>query len=148
MNRIMSLYPDIDPAKLPVGKVICIPDAQPCQEGYAKYKIKRGDTFFSISKMDSNLMEQIMSLSPDVDAGNLPVGKSICVPASLVQEEQHVKHKKQTFTTVKPTRKPKVIRVIEVEEDDDQTTTTTTQESIVNDEQIQEFTIHFIHVHA
>ena len=46
-----------------------------CQEGFAKYKIKRGDTFFSISKEDSNLMEQIMSLSPDVDAGNLPVGK-------------------------------------------------------------------------
>ena len=45
MNRIMSLYPDIDPAKLPVGKVICIPDAQPFQNDFAKYKIKRGDTF-------------------------------------------------------------------------------------------------------
>ena len=87
MNRIVSLYPDIDPVKLPVGKVICIPEAQPCQEGYSKYKIKRGDTFFSISKMDSNLMNQIMSLSPDVDAGNLPVGK------------------KQTFTTVTPIKK-------------------------------------------
>ena len=76
MNRIMSLYPDIDPAKLPVGKVICIPEAQPCVKmAFAKKKIKRGDTFFSISKEDSNLMEQIMSLSPDVDAGNLPVGK-------------------------------------------------------------------------
>ena len=74
---------DIDPAKLPVGKFICILEAQPwVKMAFAKYKIKRNDTFFSISKMDSNLMEQIMSLSPDVDAGNLPVGKSICVPAS------------------------------------------------------------------
>jgi len=44
MNRIMSLHPDIDPTKLPVGKVICIPDAQPFQNDFAKYKIKRGDT--------------------------------------------------------------------------------------------------------
>jgi hypothetical protein len=133
----MSLYPDIDPAKLPVGKVICIPEAQPYQDGFAKYKIKRGDTFFSISKENSNVMEQIISLLPDVDAVNLPVGKSICVPASLVQEEKRVKHKIQTFTIVKPTRKHKVIKVVEVEEDDDQTTTTT-QEAIENDEQIQE----------
>ncbi len=36
MNRIMSLYPDIDPTKLLLAKVICIPDAQPCQDGFAK----------------------------------------------------------------------------------------------------------------
>ena len=41
MFRIMSLYPEIDPAKFRL-------EAQPCVKmAFAKYKIKRGETFFS-----------------------------------------------------------------------------------------------------
>ena len=122
MTRIMTLYPDIDPAKLPVGKIICIPDeANACGDGLVKYKIKRGDTFFSISKQNSDLMEQIMSLSPDVDPASLPVGKSICVPSSLVSNKDGESKKKLT-------KKHKIIKVIETVDDDsdnkDETTMT------------------------
>ena len=106
MNRIMSMYPDIDPEQLPVGKMICIPEADPCQEGFSKYKIKRGDTFFSISKHNSEVMEKIMSLVPEIDPSSLPVGRSICVPSSLP------KSRKET----KKTKKHKIVEAIETTE--------------------------------
>ena len=94
MNEIMSLYPDIDPAQLPAGKTICIPDGAQCKEGLSLYTIKKGDTFFSISKRNNDVMEQIMSSNPNVDPKDMPIGTTICIPSELVPVTKKISTKK------------------------------------------------------
>lgn len=52
----------------------------PCPQGTIPYKIKRGDTFFVLAQRYNTTVEAITVVNPGVNADNLKVGQSICIP--------------------------------------------------------------------
>ena len=54
----------------------------PYINGYTKYKIKEGDTFFSIAQKYSTTVNALIYANPQIDYENLVVGEEIIVPFS------------------------------------------------------------------
>ncbi|WP_207640679.1 LysM peptidoglycan-binding domain-containing protein [Alkaliphilus transvaalensis] len=85
VDAIRRANPTVDPDRLQIGQVICIPVTTPptprCPVGSAAYTIVAGDTFFNIARRYNTTVDAIRRLNPGVDPDNLRVGQVICVPA-------------------------------------------------------------------
>ncbi len=51
-----------------------------CKPGCFPYKIRRGDTLYSISVKFSTSVKRLLELNPEVEVYNLQIGSTICVP--------------------------------------------------------------------
>lgn len=85
LDDLIAANPGVDPEKLEVGQVICIPisntnpsDAPKC--GGATYTIIAGDTLYSIARKHCVTLSELASLNPDVNFEKIYAGQSICVP--------------------------------------------------------------------
>jgi LysM repeat protein len=82
---LTAANPGINPIKLMVGQVICIPVAMPpvtCPAGSTAYTVKAGDTFYSIAKKYNITVAALMNANPSVDPNSLLIGQIICIPAA------------------------------------------------------------------
>ena len=86
VEAIERANPCVDPDRLMVGQVICIPEVKPvpppvkCPKGTFEYTVKAGDTFFSLARRFGTSVEAIMRANPCVDPDRLMVGQVICIP--------------------------------------------------------------------
>lgn len=75
--------PQVDPEKLEVGQVICIPLATPpveCPEGAVRYIVRKGDTFYSIAQKFNISVSDLEAANPNLDPEALLIGQKICIP--------------------------------------------------------------------
>lgn len=84
LDDLIEANPGIDPDRLQIGQVICIPLAVPpvvCPPGSTIYTIRAGDTFFNIARRFGITVEDLRRANPGVDPNALLIGQQICVPA-------------------------------------------------------------------
>ncbi|RKD30536.1 LysM peptidoglycan-binding domain-containing protein [Thermohalobacter berrensis] len=80
---LIEANPGIDPNRLSVGQVICIPLATPpvtCPEGTTTYTIQRGDTFYSIARRYGITVRELREANPNINPNALLIGQKICIP--------------------------------------------------------------------
>ncbi len=85
LDDLIEANPGIDPYRLMVGQVICIPVAVPpvtCPPGTFPYTIRPGDTFYSIARRFNTTVAALISANPGVNPNFLLVGQRICVPVA------------------------------------------------------------------
>lgn len=83
VRAIARANPLVNPRRLRVGQVICIPGAPPpgrCPEGTRPYVIRRGDTYYRLARRFNTTVEAIRQANPGVDPDALQVGQVICIP--------------------------------------------------------------------
>ena len=88
VEAIQRANPGVDPNRLQIGQVICIPGTGPtpppskCPSGTFEYTIKAGDTFFTLAQRFNTTVEAIQRANPGVNPNNLQIGQVICIPGS------------------------------------------------------------------
>ncbi|HOB22197.1 MAG: LysM peptidoglycan-binding domain-containing protein [Firmicutes bacterium] len=85
VSAITSLNPGIDPNRLRVGQVICIPGRRdpgpgPCPRNWVRYAIRPGDTLFAIAQRTGTTVQELINNNPGIDPNSLRVAQLICVP--------------------------------------------------------------------
>lgn len=83
LDDLVEINPSIDPDRLLVGQIICIPVEEPpmsCPEGAVIYVVKSGDTLYKIAEGLNTTVDSIVKLNPDIDPEVLSVGQKICTP--------------------------------------------------------------------
>src|SRR5690554_5590600 len=84
VEAIQRANPGVDPDRLQIGQVICIPGAPPrCPSGTFEYTIRAGDTFFSLAQRFNTTVEAIQRANPNVDPDRLQIGQVICIPRDM-----------------------------------------------------------------
>lgn len=77
--RIMAANPGIDPYRLQVGQVLCIPA---CPPNHTPKIIEAGDTLYRIAQAYGVSVPSILEANPSVDPNYLRVGQRICIPSA------------------------------------------------------------------
>jgi len=84
VSAIIAANPGIDPNRLQIGQVICIPAAAPptpsCSGFY--YTIKAGDTLYKLAQQFNVTVSAIMAANPGINPNRLQIGQVICIPRS------------------------------------------------------------------
>lgn len=87
VEAIMRANPGVDPNRLQIGQVICIPSGgtptPTCPPGSVHYTVKAGDTFFKLAARFGTTVEAIARANPGVDPNNLQVGQRLCIPIGM-----------------------------------------------------------------
>ncbi len=87
LDDLLEANPRLDPDRVVVGQVICIPLAIPpvtCPENTERYIIKSGDTFYSLASRFGVSIESIEVLNPGVNPDALLIGQPICIPLETI----------------------------------------------------------------
>ncbi len=83
VDALMRANPGVDPTRLQIGQIICIPSVvppmPPCQNGFY-YTIKAGDTLFALSQQFGVSVQDIINANPGIDPSRLQIGQTICIP--------------------------------------------------------------------
>jgi peptidoglycan endopeptidase LytF len=102
LQSLVDANPGVPANNLQVGSTICIPAAEKkepapsptiptlpvtCPDGTFAYTVKAGDSFWKLSQMFGVSMQSIMDANPGVNANNLQVGSTICIPVKAVLPE-------------------------------------------------------------
>lgn len=86
VDAIMRANPGVDPNRLFIGQVICIPTSTPppttCPTGSQPYTIRSGDTLFNLANRFNTTVDAILRVNPGLDPNNLRVGQVICIPTT------------------------------------------------------------------
>jgi len=87
LDALIAANPGVDPDRLFIGQVICLPGATPpppstCPIGTTPYTIKAGDTFYNLAARYNTTVEAIQRANPTVDPNRLQIGQVICIPGS------------------------------------------------------------------
>lgn len=86
IDAILGANPDVDPDRLEIGEVVCIPvdtDHQhvSCPEGTLEYGVGECQTLFRIANRFRLTVREMLQINPHlVDPDDLQVGQVICVP--------------------------------------------------------------------
>lgn len=83
LDDLLEANPGVDPDRLFVGQVVCIPLAVPpvrCPVGSFVYTIQRGDTLFALARRFNTTVVSILGLNPGLNPEGLLIGQQICIP--------------------------------------------------------------------
>ena len=83
LDDLREANPYVDPNRLRVGQVICIPVAVPpvtCPPNAMSYTIRPGDTFYRLAQSFRVSLDELLRLNPGVNPDALLVGQTICLP--------------------------------------------------------------------
>lgn len=83
LDDLIEANPYIDPNRISVGQVLCIPVAVPpvtCPAGTRTYVIRRGDTFYAIAQRFNTTVDALVEANPGVNPESLLIGQEICIP--------------------------------------------------------------------
>lgn len=82
VEALVAANPGVDPDRLRVGQVICVP-APPkpfCPEGTV-YTVRQGDTMYLISQRFGISLERLIAANPQIpDPNVIQIGDRICIP--------------------------------------------------------------------
>jgi LysM repeat protein len=84
LDDLIEANPGIEPTRLFIGQVICIPLATPpivCPPGYTEYYVKSEDTFSSISREFNISLDLLIRANPGINPNALLIGQKLCIPA-------------------------------------------------------------------
>ena len=86
VEAIQRANPGVNPDRLQIGQVICIPGDTPthCPPGTFEYTVRAGDTFFSLAQRFNTTVGAIQRANPGVDPDRLQIGQIICIPRDTV----------------------------------------------------------------
>jgi LysM repeat protein len=80
VQAIINANPGIDPNRLQIGQVICIPRATPpCPNGFL-YTVVAGDTLIGIAQRFNVSLQAIINANPGIDPNFIQIGQVICIP--------------------------------------------------------------------
>lgn len=82
LSDLLAANPGVDPARLLVGQVICIPAAaaeQPCPGGYTVHTVTRGQTFVDLLVLYNLSYAALSQANPNMDLNNLVAGQEYCI---------------------------------------------------------------------
>lgn len=84
VDALIAANPGVDPDRLQVGQVICLPPGFtgpiPCPGGFI-YRVRPGDTLFSISRRFGVSVQALITANPHLpDPERLQIGDLICIP--------------------------------------------------------------------
>jgi len=84
LNALLEANPGIDPLRLRIGQVICIPapPSTTCPPGSMPYTIVSGDTFFSLARRFNTTVDALIRANPGVNPDALLIGQRICIPGA------------------------------------------------------------------
>lgn len=84
VEALVAANPGVDPDRLMVGQLICIPALKPnaCPGGRF-YTIISGDTLFSIAKRFNTNVDALITANSGINPDNLQPGQVICVPGEV-----------------------------------------------------------------
>lgn len=86
VDRIIAANPGVDPSRLRIGQVICIPTTEPpmqCPPGTRSYRVQAGDSLYLIARRFNVTMEAIIEANPNVDFdAPLAIGMILCIPGA------------------------------------------------------------------
>lgn len=71
--------PGVDPTKLTIGQIICIPRKPRCPGGKI-HVVVTGDTLFKLAQQYDVSFRALVDANPDIDIENLRIGQEICIP--------------------------------------------------------------------
>lgn len=83
LDDLVEANPGVDPDRLFVGQVVCIPLAVPpvrCPVGSFTYTIQPGDTLFALARRFNTTVVSIIGLNPGITPEALLIGQRICIP--------------------------------------------------------------------
>ncbi len=83
VDALLRANPGIDPDRLRIGQVICIPEDNEhpvCPEGTYEYTIERADTLFDLAQYYNITVDAILRANPGIDPDRLRIGQVICIP--------------------------------------------------------------------
>jgi LysM repeat protein len=82
VDAIVKANPGIDPYRLMIGQVICLPGSAPatCPAGSTAYTIKAGDTLSALAKKYNTTVAAIEKANPGIVPTKLKIGQVICIP--------------------------------------------------------------------
>ncbi|MGE5548941.1 MAG: LysM peptidoglycan-binding domain-containing protein [Bacteroidota bacterium] len=83
LDDLLEANPGVDPDRLFVGQVVCIPLAVPpvrCPVGTLTYTIQPGDTLFSLARRFNTTVVSIIGVNPGINPEALLIGQQICIP--------------------------------------------------------------------
>ena len=86
---LIAANPGVDPNRLAIGQVICVPAPRPtptptptpipCPGGQL-YTIRSGDTLFAIANRFNTTVAALRRANPGIDPNRLAIGQVICIP--------------------------------------------------------------------
>ncbi len=83
LDDLIEANPAIDPTRLAIGQIICIPLATPpvqCPPDTTHYIVESGDTFYRIAGRYSITVENLAEANPRINPYGLLIGQKLCIP--------------------------------------------------------------------
>lgn len=81
LASILEANPGIDPYRLRIGQIICIPA---CPPFHTAYIIQAGDTLNRIAQIYNVSVDSILEANPGIDPYYLRIGQRICIPIASI----------------------------------------------------------------
>ena len=94
LGALLELNPYIDPDRLSIGQIICVPGEGeagctgadcPCPEGAVQETVRYGDSLARILDRHDISYDTFRELNPSLDAQRLMPGQRYCVPATSIR---------------------------------------------------------------
>ena len=86
LANLLAANPGVDPARLQVGQVICVPGVAPpppsCAAGYNVHRVGSGQTFPDILILYNIAYNALVQGNPGVDLTRLEAGQELCIAPS------------------------------------------------------------------
>ena len=80
---LLAANPGVDPARLQVGQVICVPQASPapdrCSAGYSVHRVTTGQTFADILVLYNISYSALLGANANVNLSQLSSGQELCI---------------------------------------------------------------------
>lgn len=84
LDDILAANPGVDPERLQVGQVICLPGVEEPEECPGiEYTIVAGDTLFQLARRYNTTVDMILRYNPGIDPNRLQIGQVICIPQEV-----------------------------------------------------------------
>lgn len=85
LANLVAANPGVDPARLQVGQVICIPRTFPpskCPVGQTIHTVTQGQSFADVLVLFNISYAALQQANKDVNVGALQQGQELCIPAT------------------------------------------------------------------
>lgn len=83
VEALLELNPEINPNALAIGQTICVTSSQPPDTPCPtlnSYVVRKGDTFYTISKAFEITVADLQQANPTVNPNNIYDGLTLCLP--------------------------------------------------------------------